>query len=117
MATFKSSTTTIKSSQNNSVKTPKGEQWNLLSSMLNVVLAEMQVLSKSKPNDALNEFKVKGINKILSKIKDLLSDEPTIEFLEILDEETMPKNSDAVLMLVQFKSAMIQFKAKHHKEL
>ncbi len=92
----------------------KREEWEMLSSLLNAIYGEMQVLSKSKPNDALNEFKVKSINKILRKIMNLLSDEATIEFLELLDEDTLPKNSDAVFIIVQFKSAMEQFNSKYY---
>lgn len=103
-----------KSQQTNLSAIANREQWEILFSMLNAILSEMQVLSKSKPNDALNDFKAKSVNKILGKIKDLLSDEPTIEFLELLDEETLPKNSDAVFMIVQFKSAMEQFKDKYY---
>lgn len=90
------------------------EQWEMLSPMLNAILAELQVLSKGKPNDALNKFKANSVNKILGKVKDLLSNQPTTEFLELLDEETLPTNSDAVLIMVQFKTAMEQFRTKYY---
>ena len=92
----------------------KSEQYEILFSMLNAILVEMKALSQKKPDDALNEFKIKGVNKILEKVKELLSNEPTVEFLEPLDEETLPKNSDAVFMIAQFKSAMEQFKTKYY---
>jgi hypothetical protein len=100
--------------QNNQNEMSKGQQWEMLFPMLNAVLMEMKVLSKGKPNDPLNEFKAKSVNKILTKIIELLSGEATIEFLELLDEDTLPKNSDTVFMLVQFKSAMDQFKSKYY---
>ena len=92
------------------------EQWEMLSPMLNAILAELQVLSKGKPNDALNKFKANSINKILGRIKDLLANEPTTEFLELLDEETLPTNSDAVLIMVQYKTAMDQFRTKYYSD-
>ena len=92
------------------------EQWEMLSPMLNALLTELQVLSKGKPNDALNNFKAKSINKILGKIKGLLSNEPTTEFLELLDEETLPTNSDAVLIMVQFKTSMDRFRTKYYSD-
>ena len=81
----------------------------MLFPLLEAVLDELKILSKSKPTDALNSFKAKSINKILEKVKTLLTEEPTNEFLELIDEDMLPTNSDVVLMVVQFKSAMEQF--------
>src|SRR5205809_1052111 len=64
----------------------KCEQWDMLFPMLGSVLSELQILSKTKPNDALNAFKAKSVNKILAKVLTVLSDEATAEFLELLDE-------------------------------
>lgn len=53
----------------------------------------------------LNKFKVKTINKKLGQVLEILKNEPTHEFLELLDEDTFPSNSDAVLMISQFLKA------------
>jgi hypothetical protein len=71
-------------------------------------------LSKKKQDGALNPLKVKMINRLLRQIKEILGSDPSIEFLDLLDEETLPQNSDAVLILGQFDAAMKQFKEKHH---
>ncbi len=84
--------------------------------MLLAVLKEIKELSKKKQDGFLNEFKAKAINKILSKFKSILRNEPSVEFLELLDEETLPSNSDAVLVLVQFQSALGQFKTKYQRK-
>jgi hypothetical protein len=54
-------------------------------------------------------------NKILSKAKAILKDDPSVEFLDLLDEDSLPTNSDAVMMLAQFIAAMEQFKSKYLK--
>lgn len=91
------------------------EQYRMLYPMLDGVLNEMRELSKKKQDGVLNKLKAKTINRILLKVKILLANEPTIEFLELLDEESLPTNSDAVLMIVQFKSAMEGYQKKNQK--
>jgi hypothetical protein len=56
---------------------------------------------------------VKNINRIIEPIKEILKDEPTSEFLDLLDDETLPSNSDAILIIGQFKASMNQFHSKY----
>lgn len=91
------------------------EQYNLLYPLLTGVLNEMRELSKKKQDGVLNQLKAKTINKILEKVKSLLSNELSSEFLELLDEETLPTNSDAVILIVQFQSSMEGFLKKNQK--
>jgi hypothetical protein len=96
---------------------PSGEQiekFEMLYGLLNAIVGDMKNFAKKKPDEVLNKVKVKTINKILMQIKDSLIDSPIKEFLELLDEETLPTNSDAVLIIGQFQSAMNQFKSKYH---
>lgn len=103
------------SKNTNSIKPTRHnvEQFDMLYPILESVFDEIKELSKKKQDGALNELKVKMTNKILSKVKVILKDDPTVEFLDLLDEETLPTNSDAVLMIAQFKAAMQQYKSKH----
>lgn len=90
------------------------EKVEMLSPMLEAVFVEISNLSKKKQNDLLNKLKVKMINKILEQFKEILADEPTIQFLDLLDDQTLPSNSDCVLILAQYKSALSQFKSKFY---
>jgi len=92
----------------------KADKHDMLYPMLLSVFNEIKELSKKKQDGALNEMKVKMANRILSKVKALLADDPTNEFLDLLDDEKLPTNSDAVLIIAQFKAAMDQFKDKHY---
>lgn len=92
----------------------KINKFEMLFPMVNSDLIEIRELSKKKQDEPLNKFKVKTINKKLEQVKVILSDEPTSEFLELLDEDTLPSNSDAVLMISQYIQAMEQFKAKYY---
>lgn len=92
----------------------KTQKFEMLFPMVNSDLNEIRELSKKKQDEPLNKFKVKTINKKLEQVKVILSDEPTSDFLELLDEDTLPSNSDAVLMISQYIKAMEQFKAKYY---
>ncbi len=91
------------------------EKYELLYPLLKSILFEVKELSKKKQDEALNKLKVGMINKILSQIKsDVLKDEPSREFLDLLDEATLPSNSDAVLIIAQYDAAMTQFRGKYY---
>jgi len=92
----------------------QAEQFDMLFPMLKAVAEEIRELSKKKQDGVLNQIKVKAINRILAKVKAILNDDPTVEFLDLLDEIELPTNSDAVLMIAQFEAAMKQFKAKYY---
>jgi hypothetical protein len=89
------------------------DQHDMLYPILLSVFEEFRELSKKKQDGALNETKVKMTNRILREVKELLKDDPAIRFLDLLDEETMQTNSDAVMIVAQFKAAMDQFKSKY----
>lgn len=92
----------------------KGEKHEMLSPMLDAIYNEVKELSKRKQDDVLNKLKVKMINRILEQIKEIVAEEPTAQFIDLLDDETLPSNSDAVLILAQFQAAMEQFKDKYY---
>lgn len=91
-------------------------KYDLLNPLLHSTYAEMKELSAKKQDLVLNRMKVTMINRILRQIRDLLAGQPTVEFIELLDEETLPTNSDAVLALAQFMSAMHQFHERYHRK-
>lgn len=91
------------------------QKYELLLPLLKSILFEVKDLSKKKQDEPLNKLKVGMINKILSRIKtEVLNDDPSCEFLDRLDDETLPTNSDAVLIIAQYDAAMTQFHARHY---
>jgi hypothetical protein len=92
----------------------QADEFDMLFPILDSVFNEIKELSKKKQDGALNELKVKMTNRVLNKVKFILKDDPTVEFLDLLDEEVLPTNSDAVLIISQFKAAMQQFKDKYY---
>lgn len=60
---------------------------------------EFQALSSKKPNDLLNNFKVKYVNRTLADANRVLDeDKPYKDFDQFCDEE-LPTNSDVLMML------------------
>jgi hypothetical protein len=89
------------------------EEFEMLNPILESVFDEIKELSKKKQDGALNTLKVKMVNRILLKVKIILANDPSVEYLDLLDEESLPTNSDAVLIIAQFKAAMQQFKDRY----
>jgi hypothetical protein len=90
------------------------EEFKMLTELLKSIYDEMKEFSKKKPDEPLNAFKVKNVNRVLTKVKDILKNEPTASFLDILDDDTLPTNSDAILIIGQFKASMERFENKYY---
>jgi len=82
--------------------------------MLGAAHREMSELSKKKQDGIVNQLKIKMLNRLLTELGELLKDDPSHGFVDMLDEETLPQNSDVVLVLSQWKAALEQYKAKHY---
>ena len=87
--------------------------FEMLNELADSIYTEMKEFSKKKPDDALNAFKVKNVNRVLTPLKEFLKDEPTVGFLDLLDDETLPTNSDAILIIGQFKASMDNYRNKY----
>jgi len=90
-------------------------QFDMVQPLLAAAHKEMAELSKKKQDGPVNELKIRHINRLLEAAEKSLNGDASTAFLERLDEETIPQNSDAVLVLSQWLAAMEQFKARHHK--
>lgn len=75
---------------------------------------EMSILSKKSPNDAVNKFKLKFINRQLRESNTLLGDRyrPFDDFEEF-DEDEIPQNSDVVFILSQYLQCMEKLKGDY----
>ncbi len=81
------------------------------------LLDEVKELSKKKPDATMNASKVKIVNRVLQNLLMVLEGQPDAKYLEALDDDDLPQVSDAVLVMVQFKSALESFKGKHYKHI
>lgn len=79
------------------------------------ILREVRELSRKKPEATMSSGKVKIVNRVLTDLLVILKDEPTGKYLEILNDETLPQVSDAVLAMVQFETALKAFFARYYR--
>lgn len=78
---------------------------------------EISIISKKSPNDALNKFKLKFVNQLLSKANEILEEKynPFDDFT-IFNEDEMPTNSDVVMVVTQYISCLEKFKFDNVKK-
>lgn len=60
---------------------------------------EFQTLSGKKPNDVVNEFKVKYVNQTLTDANAVLGEDKPYKDFDLFCDEELPTNSDVLMML------------------
>lgn len=75
---------------------------------------EISILSKKKPDEVVNKFKLTFINQTVTKVNALLGDSyrPFLDF-QTFDEVTLPTTSDVVMMLSQYLASMDRYRRDH----
>lgn len=105
----------MKKSEVNLPSNAEVNQFLMLRVLAEGLYNEMKDLTKKSPNETLNAFKIKSLNRVLSPIKEILKDQPTALFLDILDESSLPTNSDVVIILSQYLAAMKKFEDRYYR--
>lgn len=76
---------------------------------------EMSLLSKTKPDNPLNAFKLKLINdKLIEANALLVGDYRPFKDFTIFDDSALPSNSDVVFVLKQYQSRLRAWRIDHH---
>ncbi|MFB0593944.1 hypothetical protein ACSZM9_04970 [Aeromonas hydrophila] len=92
----------------------KAQTHDNMTPLLAAMYAEFKEISKKKPDAAVSKSKMKIVNRLLEKVRTVLSDEESIGFLDMLDEDDVPQASDVTLILSQYMAAMNAFHDKHY---
>jgi hypothetical protein len=92
----------------------QAELYDTTRPLLDALYAEVQELSKKKPEATLSESKVKLINRLLEDVRIVLADEADFKYLDLLISDSLPQNSDVVLILSQYKAAMQSFRDNYY---
>ncbi len=98
---------------NNVPTRTKIETFSASSGVFRGLIQEMRELSKKKPDATLSKNKVRILNRVLADIKSVLQDEPESKYLELLDDDEVPQNSDAVMVMVQHERALAAFEKRY----
>lgn len=90
------------------------DKFEKLAGQVQGLYEEMSILSKKSPNDTVNKFKLKFINRQLSESNALLAERyrPFDDF-EIFSEDDIPQNSDVVFILAQYLQCMEKLRGDH----
>ncbi len=88
--------------------------YKLLKEMLEAQREEFDLLSKKKHDGQLNAMKIKMVNRALEPLNKILRNEPSHKFLDVLKEDEMPTNSDVVLIISQYETAIGEFRNKYY---
>ncbi len=88
--------------------------WEIANPLLSAMYGEFKEFSKKKPDGAVSKAKIRVVNRLLQKCREVLEDQDSLAFLDLLDEDEVPQNSDVVLTLSQYSAAMEQFRDAHH---
>lgn len=92
----------------------KGQDHDTTMPLLEAMYSEFKELSKKKPDSAVSKSKIKITNRLLEKVRTVLEDSTSIEFLDLLDEDDVPQVSDVTLILSQYVAAMEAFSNRHY---
>ena len=130
-------------SKNNSkaVTDEQVELYNTINPLINSIFKELKDFSKKNQNDPINLTKVKMINRLLVKAQIILKNEPSINYLDLLEENqnigdlkkylmqlnnlqiniNKPNNfllnnkSSPILYYINYTTNLLNFKGKYDK--
>lgn len=88
------------------------ERLEKLIGQLKSFYTELSALAKKSPNDAVNQFKLNLINKVVVRANDVLGADymPFPDFSEF-ESDVVPSNSDVVLILGQYMEEAERFRS------
>lgn len=98
------------------ITTEKVELYEVVRPLLGAMYSEFKELSKKKPDAVVSKAKIKVVNRLLTKCQEVLQSEAFIDYLDLIDEDEVPQNSDIVLMLSQYVTAMKQFHTTYYRK-
>ncbi len=88
------------------------EQLEKLTGQLQGMYAEISALAKKSPNDSVNAFKLKMINKVIELGNVVLGDKykPFVDF-DSFDDDDAPTTSDITMVLAQYMEEAERFRS------
>jgi hypothetical protein len=90
------------------------DEFEAVEAQLSSAREELLVLVKKSPHDALSPFKLSLVNGLLRRANSLLAtDERPLASFDQFDSDTLPSNSDVVIVLAQYLAALENLRVKH----
>jgi len=98
--------------EESSWKTKDVWEFEKLEQQFHSFLDEMSELSRKKPNDRVNKFKLKFINTTLDGLNKVLKNHTPLDDFKQFDVDDLPSTSDVVVILAQYRSDL-QIRREH----
>lgn len=78
---------------------------------------EISLLSKKKPTESLNKFKLKFINSMLNRANEILGEKyiPFPQEFDLFEEDDMPNNGDVVFILSHYLTSLEKLRCDNIK--
>lgn len=93
----------------------KASRHDDLMPLLGAMFREFQEASKKRPDVVVSKRKVDIVNRLLRDVFAVVDGESTRVYLDLLDDDDLPQNSDVVLVLGQCVAAMEAFRKKYFR--
>jgi hypothetical protein len=100
-------------SENPKISEELVEKYEFLSPLIARIYEDVQELTKKKQDGVLSKTRIAMVNRLLETAKQILKDEPSSAYLDLLDEHAIPQNADAMLIVGQYVSALQAFKRRY----
>lgn len=91
----------------------KVTEYGVLRPLLEAMSRDFAELAKKKADAPLNKRKIEIVNRLLKQVFELLDGEPSVAYLDLLEEDDVPQNSDVMLILGQAVAAIESFKKRY----
>jgi len=89
----------------------EADQFDTLETQLLGMYEEIGILSKKKPDGAVNKFKLAFVNELLEKVNGFLGDDyQPFDSFSLFDADELPTASDIVFVLGQYLKSMDKFR-------
>lgn len=99
------------------------EQFDLHAGLLSKLAEEISSLAKKQPDSKINSFKADSINRVLIPLKEIMKDEPSTKFLDLIsvrdsnskdDNQVWSTYSDVAIILSQYREACGEYRSKYY---
>jgi len=80
---------------------------------LKVFLDEVGELSRKRPNEAVNTFKLEFINVTLKTLNEFLGTDRPFPGFDCFDPDKLPSNSDVRFILAQYAASVLRYRTEN----
>jgi len=95
----------------------QADEFDALTPLLTQLHKDFQELTKKKQDGGVGISRIKMVNRLLERAKVALSKEPSFSLLDTLDEQLVPQNADAMLVIGQYVAALQAVRTKYQENL